>query len=117
MSLNKKQFELSDDLTDELELREGDYWMRAEGDSMETDKVDLGFLVMLRPLKTRRPRRGEIVHVQFYDPQGNVIATALKYLSEYDPLRLNDGRGNDFELPNADYAVVGILRGVIGPVR
>jgi SOS-response transcriptional repressor LexA len=110
-------FTISRDTADELEVREGDFWVRAEGESMEGAGIQDGFLILMRPLDNRPPRRGEIVLVQFFDEDGDVYQATVKRWNGDNPLRLKDGQGDDFEVPEGrEYKAVAVARGVVGRV-
>lgn len=108
-------FTVSRDTAEELEVRDGDFWVRAEGESMEGAGIQDGFLILMRPLESRPPRRGEIVLVQFFDETGDVYQATVKSWNGDNPLRLKDGHGEDFEVPEGrEYKAVAVARGVVG---
>jgi SOS-response transcriptional repressor LexA len=106
---------ISADTADELEVRDGDFWVRAEGESMEGAGIQDGFLILMRPLDGRPPRRGEITLMQFIDESGDVYQSTVKSWNGDNPLRLLDGQGDDFEVPEGkEYRAVAVARGVLG---
>lgn len=106
---------VNDRVADELEIRDADLWVRAEGDSMKGVGIQDGFLVLLRPLEGRPPARGEIALMQFIDENGNVYESTLKGWLGDNPLRLIDGDGQEFTPPPGLKAqAVAVVRGVIG---
>lgn len=110
-------FTISRDTADELEVRDGDFWVRAEGESMEGAGIQDGFLILMRPLDGRPPRRGEIVLVQFFDEEGDVYQATVKRWNGDNPLRLKDGQGDDYEIPEErEYKAVAVARGVVGRI-
>jgi SOS-response transcriptional repressor LexA len=110
-------FTISSDTASELEVRDGDLWVRAEGESMEGAGIQDGFLILMRPLDGRPPRRGEIVLVQFFDDEGDVYQATVKSWNGDNPLRLKDGQGQDFEVPQGkEYKAVAVARGVVGRI-
>jgi SOS-response transcriptional repressor LexA len=106
---------LSEEIADELEVREGDVLVRAEGESMESAGILDGALVLMRPLDGgRQPRRGEIALVQVTTSDGDCQGT-IKHWHPGDVPTLKDGDGNLFPLPEdtAEVRAIAVARGVV----
>lgn len=110
-------FVVSRHIADELNLTDGDFWIRARGESMEGRGIYDEYLVLLSPLKTSRlPRRGEIALVAFAGEDGDCTGT-LKAWDGQNPdgtPRLVDGEGAPYEMPRADARPVAIAKGILG---
>ena len=112
-------FTVSTEVADELEARDGDVWVRADGQSMEGAGIMDGFLILVRPMDGRPPRRGDIMLVQAMDDNGSYFGTVKRFNGvETDGRtpRLLNGSDEEFPLPSAlqrvDY--IGRAIGVLG---
>lgn len=97
-----ESFCLSHQTAEFLEVREGDLFLPAQGQSMEGAGIQDGFLIVVRPLDGKIPRRHDIVLVEVLTEDGEAIYT-LKHWGQPagpgSPPQLTDGQGNDFALP------------------
>ena len=86
----------------ELELFEGDYWTRADGDSMQGEGIADGVRVAVRPYNDKAPRKNEIVIVQIEAADGSRMGTIKKYVGQDEAgrPRFVDGEGTPYPLPN-----------------
>ncbi len=110
------EFVLSADTADELEAREDDFLVRADGQSMEGVGIMDDFLVLMRPLpEGRMPRTGEIALVQMITPDGIAKGTIKHWHNGVKP-HLTDGAGEKVELPEATESLLplAVARGVVG---
>lgn len=97
---------------DELELRPGDVFVRARGNSM-APAIPNNALVAIRPYGTMEPLPGDRALVQYVDEHGTYRG-AIKHFFPGTPPRIQDAEGNivayqDGSVPQA----VGVVRGVI----
>ena len=108
-------FAITQMVADELEMRDGDFFVRADGFSMEGAGIQDGFLILMRPLNGRPPRRGEIALVQVVNENGDYEATVKHW---HPGPKLTDGEGNEFTIPEGTVRVdaVATAKGVIGRV-
>lgn len=112
-------FTISRDVADELEAREGDIFLRAEGQSMDAAGIPDGAIVLVRPLPDGRfPRSGERVLVEIEDAEGKYWGT-LKHWQNGPPIELRDGLGNKFEFPTEYRRIrpVAVARGIVAKVE
>ncbi|MBW3637987.1 MAG: hypothetical protein KY445_16205 [Armatimonadetes bacterium] len=108
-------FTLSADTADELETRDGDFLCRAEGESMLGAGIQDGFMVLMRPLDGRPPKRGEVCLIQFFDEEGAVYQATIKRWEGQG--KYTDGQGEPFEGPEGYEArAVAVARGVLGRI-
>jgi hypothetical protein len=108
-------FELSNDVAEELEARDGDVIVRAVGQSMEGAGIFDGALVLMRPLLGhRQPRAGEIALVQRIDVDGNCEGMIKRWHGGEPPV-LKDGASDVIEIPAGTRQIlpVAVARGVI----
>jgi len=108
-------FTLSPDMAEELEVREGDLFIRAEGQSMEGAGIPDGAIVLVRPVPDGRlPRSGERVLSEIEDGDGRHWST-IKRWHHGPPVRLEDGDGRPFLLPNNPRRIrpVAVARGIV----
>lgn len=107
---------------EEFEAQEGDVFMRADGSSMDGLGIRDNYVVLVRPFKTRVPRRGDIVLVQaFTDDEGDAILATLKKFEKYDASGLpvlKDGDDELFPLPEGTLRAEIVARavGVVGSI-
>ena len=85
----------------ELELLEGDYWTRADGDSMLSAGIADGVRVAIRPYLDKAPRKNEIVVVNVEMEDGSWAGTIKRYVGsdEAGRPRFEDGEKNPYPLP------------------
>ena len=97
-----RSFALSHDTAEFLEVRDGDFFLPAQGQSMEGAGIQDGYLVVVRPLDGKIPRRNEIVLVEVTTEDGTTVYT-LKHWGPSSapgaPPLLIDGAGDQFPLP------------------
>lgn len=95
-------FVLSRESADFLEVRDGDLFLPASGHSMEGSGILDGFLVIVRPLDGKVPRRHEIVLVAITTADGTTSYT-LKHWGGHPspgaPPQLIQGDGSTLDLP------------------
>lgn len=95
-----EEFSLSPEMAQLIGLKEGDFLVRAVGESMEEAGIPDGSLILMRPLKGGYPERGEVTLVQVETRGGDFVGTIKHWFQT--PTRavdLRDGRGMPYHLP------------------
>ena len=111
-----QRYTISAQDADELGARPGDWFFRARGESMIGAGVLDSAVVLVRPYEGRPARRGDIVAVQIETADGEIEGTFKRYDGgEDENVRLLDGNGHYFELPE-NVARIGILARGVGVV-
>ncbi len=91
---------VSADIAKELDLHEGDFFIRARGDSMAAIGITDGSLVTMEVLPTgRNPRANEIALVQIERGDGEYESTLKRWTTKAGKPVLLDGEGNVREIP------------------
>ena len=111
---------INQQIADELEARDGDFWLRATNQDLEAVGILDNFLVLMRPYgKGVWPRRGDIVAITINDHDKKKLANTIKIWGEPKsngwPEVLN-GDGTTYELPPGTLQPKAFARavGVIG---
>ena len=91
---------VSADIAKELDLHEGDFFIRARGDSMAAIGITDGSLVTMEVLpQGRNPRANEIALVQIERSDGEYESTLKRWTTKAGQPVLLDGEGNVREIP------------------
>ena len=107
---------LTADIAKVLGYKDGDFFITADGDSMVAAGIPHGSLLLMRPLKGKKPPNGAVALVQAITGDGKYVSTIKHwYITPTGAPDLRDGRNMPFYLP-ADVEqviAVGIVIGIV----
>lgn len=107
---------MSSEMARLLGVEPADFLVKADGISMVEAGIPDGSLVLMRPLGTAKPKRGDVVLVQAVTQSGEYVATVKTWIGAPKGIPdLRDGKGFPYEFPpDVDrFITVAVKRGLI----
>ena len=113
-------FAVNQDIVDEIEPGDGDFWVRADGHSVHELGIHHNMMCLVTPYGRRFVGRGDICAIQITTDDEIVTGTIKQYDGERNGKKcFVDGKGNDYELPENTVRVeiLGEVTSVIGKLN
>lgn len=113
-------FVCNQDVNDEVEGMEGDFWVRADGDSMREAGIHRNMMCLVHPYGRRFVGRGDICAIQVILSDETRVGTIKRFDGECNGIKqFVDGKGAPYELPEDGVAVeiLGEVLSVVGKLQ